>query len=128
MIDDCKNFDFIFVCAALSNYIPEPMDGKIPSNIRGLTLDLRVAPRLIDKLREIVGEERIIAFKAEEKEEDLIKKAKEMSRVFHMVVGNLTSSFGSDRTKIWIFKDGDVLEKEDKKDKLAELIIDKLGG
>ncbi len=128
MIDDCKNFDFIFVCAALSNYIPEPMDGKIPSNIRGLTLDLRVAPRLIDKLREIVGEERIIAFKAEEKEEDLIKKAKEMSRVFHMVVGNLTSSFGSDRTKIWIFKDGDVLKKEDKKDKLAELIIDKLGG
>ena len=128
MIDDCKNFDFIFVCAALSNYIPEPMDGKIPSNIRGLTLDLRVAPRLIDKLREIVGEERIIAFKAEEKEEDLIKKAKEMSRVFHMVVGNLTSSFGSDKTKIWIFKDGDVLEKEDKKDKLAELIIDKLGG
>ncbi len=128
MIDDCKNFDFIFVCAALSNYIPEPMDGKIPSNIRGLTLDLRVAPRLIDKLREIVGEERIIAFKAEEKEEDLIKKAKEMSRVFHMVVGNLTSSFGSDGTKIWIFKDGDVLEKEDKKDKLAELIIDKLGG
>ena len=57
----------------------------------------------------------------------LIKKAREMSRVFYMVVGNLTSSFGSDRTKIWIFRDGNIIEKEDKKDKLAELIVDKLG-
>ena len=127
MINDCKDFDFIFVCAALSNYIPEPMYGKIPSSIGGLTLDLKVAPRLIDKLKEVVGGERIIAFKAEEREEDLIKKAREMSKVFYMIVGNLTSSFGSDRTKIWIFRDGNVIEKEDKKDKLAELIVDKLG-
>ena len=49
MVKYTKKFDFIIVCAALSNYIPRALDGKIPSGIKGLTLDLETAPVIIDE-------------------------------------------------------------------------------
>lgn len=127
MAEDCKRFDYIFVCAALSNYIPKQFEGKIPSDIKGLTLDFSTAPKLIDRLKEIVGGNKIVAFKAESEKKELIEKGKEMAKDFHMVVGNLLTSFGREETRIWIFKGNEVLERGGKKSELAEVIINKLG-
>lgn len=127
MIDDVKEFDFVVVCAALSNYIPRAIKGKIPSGIKGLTIDLDTAPTVLERIKDICKKGKIVAFKAEENEEDLIKKCKELSFKYHMVVGNLTTSFGKEETEIWIFKRGKEVKREKgEKRKLAMHILEEM--
>ena len=64
MIKDIKGFDFIVVCAALSNYIPSGVEGKIPSGIKGLTIDLNVAPNILNGILKMGKGEKVVAFKA----------------------------------------------------------------
>ena len=124
MVKYTKKFDFIIVCAALSNYIPRALDGKIPSGIKGLTLDLETAPTIIDEIRKICKKGKIIVFKAEEREDKLIEKCKDLSNNFYMVVGNLITSFGKEDTTIWIFKKGKMKKVSGNKKDLARHIID----
>jgi len=125
MLKDVKGFDFVIVCAALSNYIPRAMDGKIPSGIKGLTIDMDPAPNILEEIKR-AGRSKIVAFKAEEKEDELISRCEEMVKDYHMVVGNLLTSFGEEKTTIWIFRDGRVSRFEGDKRILSRYIIDEM--
>ena len=125
-VKDTKKFDFIIVCAALSNYIPRALDGKIPSGIKGLTLDLEIAPTIVDEIRKICKKGKIVVFKAEEREDKLIEKCKELSGIFYMVIGNLLTSFGRKDTTIWMFKKGKMKKVGGNKKDLAGYIIDSM--
>ena len=125
MLKDVKGFDFVIVCAALSNYIPRAMDGKIPSGIKGLTIDMDPAPNILEEIKR-AGRSKIVAFKAEEKEDELISRCEEMVKDYHMVVGNLLTSFGEEKTTIWIFRDGRVNRFEGDKRILSRYIIDEM--
>ena len=70
---------------------------------------------------------KIIAFKLEEKEENVIKKAKELleKESLDFVVGNTIESIGKEYTKIWIIgKEGLIKKVEGKKEEIAKHIID----
>lgn len=124
MIKDIKRFDFIVVCAALSNYVPRSIEGKIPSGIKGLTVDMDTAPNILNEISKLCGGERIVAFKAEERESELLDECKDLSKKYRIVVGNLLTSFGKDKTTIWIFEKGKMKKVSGNKRELARYIVD----
>ncbi len=87
-----KGCDLFISSAAISDYTVEPVDHKIKSGQEALTLTLRPAPKLMQKVREKYPELDIIGFKAEANvdKDGLIASAKELMAKYglSMVVAN----------------------------------------
>ncbi len=120
-------FDSIVVCSAIADYLPKKQKGKIPSGKIKLDLELSPAPKIIQKIRSIAPESKLIAFKVEHNKENLKEKAYQLLKKNHLdfVIGNTISAFGKDENEILIInKKGESIHKKDKKEELANYILD----
>lgn len=124
---DLKIFDYIILCAALSDYIPKKHKGKIKSGKEKLVLELFSAPKIISIIRKKAPLAKIIGFKAEEKKANLKAKAMNLLNKNNLdyVVANLIYGFNKNQNEIWIFnKKGKSYYKKGKKEELADYILD----
>ena len=128
IIERSKNFDFIIVCAALANYVPDKFDGKLPSNKDSLTIKLRKSPYVIEELRKLNPNGKVIAFKAEKERKDIEKKALDFLNKFNLdlVVANTLQAFGSEESEVWIVSRRETFYLKGNKKTLAEKILLKL--
>jgi phosphopantothenoylcysteine decarboxylase/phosphopantothenate--cysteine ligase len=129
LVKQASKFNLIVDCAAVIDYKPQRIQGKIPSDKGALTLKFECIPKIIDLLRKEAPNATLVGFKAEEK--DLVKRAKEKLKQVGMefIVANPLSAFGSDETEIKIInKEGKIWEAKGKKSELAEFIFDVIKG
>jgi len=101
---DINNFDVILICAALSDYIPKKIEGKISS----------------DKKSKLVG------FKLEENNNELQEKAYSLLKKNNLdfVIANTISGLIGDKNEMWIIDGkGDSIHKTGKKEDLADWIL-----
>jgi len=120
-------FEAIIVCAAISDYVPKKQKGKIPSGKNDFTLELKPAPKLLPIIRKKAPKSKIIAFKVEDKKENVKKKSMELLKKNNLdfVAGNTISAFEKgDNELIIVNKKGKSIIKKGKKENLANDIID----
>ena len=124
---DIKNFGVIIICAALSDYIPKKIDGKLSSNEKKLILEMSPAPKIIAMLREKVPTSKLIGFKLEENSNELQDKAYSLLKKNNLdfVIANTISGLNDDKNEVRIIdKKGDIIHKTGKKEHLADCILD----
>ncbi len=131
LIDKSKldKFDYVFICAAISDYIPKKQSGKIPSFKNNLKIELKPAEKIIGKIRKKAKKSKIVGFKAEAKKEKIVEKSKKLLEKNNLdyVVGNSISGFSSDENEITIVdKTGKLVSKKGKKEELATFILSKV--
>jgi len=125
LVKQSSKFDFIVDCAAVIDYKPQRMKGKIPSDKEAITLRFERIPKIIDLIREEAKDAILVGFKAEPK--DMVRRAKEKLREVGMdfIVANPLSAFGSDETEIKIIdREGNIRKAKAKKSVLAGFIFD----
>ncbi len=121
------NFDTIFVCAAIANYIPKKHKGKITSGKEALNIEFTHAPNIIEKFRTTSPKSKIIAFKLEENKKNLREKSSQLLKrhKIDFVIANTVSAFGKDENDILIINRNDeCINKKGKKEDLAIFILD----
>jgi len=124
---EIKNFGVIIICAALSDYIPKKIDGKLSSNEKKLILEMSPAPKIIAMLREKAPSSKIIGFKLEENSDKLQNKAYSLLKKNNLdfVIANTISGLNNDKNEVCVIdKKGDIIHKTGKKEQLADWISD----
>jgi len=124
-----KNYDYIFICAAISDYIPTKKKGKIQSKKDEINIKLKPTKKIISKIRTLSPKAKIVGFKAEEKQKNIKEKSLNLLKQnkLDFVIGNTISGFEKDTNEIWIInKDGKSISKKGNKEKLASYILDKV--
>jgi phosphopantothenoylcysteine decarboxylase/phosphopantothenate--cysteine ligase len=124
-----SDFDYIFICAAISDYVPIKKKGKIPSGKKNITIELKSTEKIIEKIRRRAKNTKIIGFKAEEKSRELKEKAIDLLKQnkLDFVVANTIDGFGSDENKILLInKKEKTFHKKAKKDIITNFILDKV--
>ncbi|MBS3778241.1 MAG: bifunctional phosphopantothenoylcysteine decarboxylase/phosphopantothenate--cysteine ligase CoaBC [Candidatus Thermoplasmatota archaeon] len=120
------SFDIIFVCAALSDYIPEKHVGKIDSTAETLTINCKKADKILPLIRKKASKSKIIGFKLAISKNNAIAKAQELlsSVPVNVVVANTITSLDSKKQKVWIISNSkDVTEYSGLKDDVALQIL-----
>lgn len=122
-----RRLDIVLFPAAVSDYSPKKVEGKMPSDESSLTLVMRRNPKLIDGLRAKL----VVGFKAQAKTSDeklvgeslkLMKRAK-----CDLVVANLVEQVKPGKTRVLLVEpDGAVEELQGTKWQVADRIIDKI--
>ena len=123
---DIKNFDVIIICAALSDYIPKKIDGKISSNKKKLVLEMFPAPKIIARLRENAPASKIIGFKLEKNSNELQNKAYNLLKKndLDFVIANTISGLNDDKKEMWLIdRKGDIIHKTGDKEDLTDWIL-----
>jgi len=123
---DIKNFDVILICAALSDYIPKKIDGKISSDEKKLVLEMFPAPKIIAMLREKAPASKLVGFKLEENNNELQEKAYNLLKKNNLdfVIANTISGLNGDKNEMWIIDGkGDTIHKTGNKEDLADWIL-----
>ena len=120
-----KRADIVFFPAAVSDYSPRPVPGKIDSGHSKVELILKRNPKLIDKLRAKF----IVGFKAQAKmtDEQLINEAVALAKrsKCNLVVANRVEDVSRGKTTVLVVEsDGDFEKLEGTKYKVADGIID----
>jgi len=124
---DLDNFDIIILCAALSDYIPIKKNGKIPSGIEKLNIELNPSEKIIGLLRNKAKNAKLIGFKVEENKKTLEKKARNLleKNKLDYVIANTIEGFEKDTNEIFIIdKNGKSFNKKGKKDQLSNFILE----
>ena len=122
-----NNFDIIILCAALADYKPDKIQGKISSKSEKLVIELKPTEKIIAILRKLAPKATIVGFKLEESSKMLKKRMEELIDKYSIdyVVGNTISALHKDETEIWIMdKKGNISNKKGSKFKLADQIFD----
>ena len=122
-----NKFDYIFVCAAISDYIPKKQKGKISSDKNKITIELKPTQKIISKIRKKASKPKIIGFKVEEKKDNLKQKSMKVLEGNNLdyIVGNTIQAFDRDINEIWVFnKKGKTFHKKGKKENIAEYILE----
>jgi phosphopantothenoylcysteine decarboxylase/phosphopantothenate--cysteine ligase len=122
-----KRFDIVFFPAAVSDYSPKRVEGKMPSDKRTIELVLRRNPKLIDGIKAKM----VVAFKAQARigDDELIREAMNLAKRSgcSFVVANRIEQVKPGRARvILVGKDGDTEQLEGTKYQVADGIIDKV--
>jgi phosphopantothenoylcysteine decarboxylase/phosphopantothenate--cysteine ligase len=114
-------YDIIIVCAALSDYIPEKMNGKIASDNEILTITCKKAEKILSIIRKKAQNTILIGFKLDITEKTLLKKSENLLKQYQLdyVIANTTKSLNKIHTKAWIITDSKIIPIEDTKENLA---------
>lgn len=122
MVMEAEPFDVAICSAAISDFIPDRRAGKIPSGGE-LTLKLKPFGKVLDA---IVGKSRFaVGFKLEAKDDEAVKKGKDLLRKgVAMVVANTTSDLQSEVRRIHIITQGGVVEVVGTRSEIAKRIVD----
>jgi phosphopantothenoylcysteine decarboxylase/phosphopantothenate--cysteine ligase len=119
--------DIVLFPAAVSDFSPKKVSGKISSDQDQITIVLRRTPKLIDKMKGRF----VVGFKAQSKmkDEDLVKEALALARRSRcrFVVANSVENVKKGSTKVIIVThDGAVEDIEGTKAEVADRIIDRV--
>ena len=124
-----KDFDIIVSSAAISDFIPEKVEGKISSDREELIIKLKRNVKVLKELRKKFEDKIIVGFKAEYDvdEKELIERAKKRLDEYglNMIVANDLSKyyFGSDETEAYIITNKYVKKVKGSKNMVAEEIV-----
>lgn len=124
--ESLDSFDIIFVCAALSDYIPEKHAGKIDSTAETLTIKCKKTDKILPLIRKSASNSKIIGFKlASSKNEAIAKAQKLLSSVqVDVVVANTISSLDSKKQTVWmVSSEREPIRYSDLKDDVALQIL-----
>ncbi|MGB0653736.1 MAG: bifunctional phosphopantothenoylcysteine decarboxylase/phosphopantothenate--cysteine ligase CoaBC [Thermoplasmatota archaeon] len=101
---DLAVFDQIWMPAALADYAPEPVAGKIGSEQAELTLALKPTGKVIEAIRRAAPAPRttLVAFKAESDADALLDRARSRLERYgaQFIVANTTAAFAADATEV----------------------------
>jgi len=127
--NDPLDFDAIILCAAISDYSPEPHTGKIRSGKEELTITLHPTPKVIREIRSKAGKSFLVGYKAEAgiDEEKLVERAEKRMKETgcDLMVANLLEDVGVDETRAFILdKEGDVGEGTGSREKVVESLLE----
>ena len=123
------DYDIIVMCAALADYIPYRMKGKISSIEKELLLTLHQAPKVIEILRKKFNGY-LVGFKLESnvEKEKLIeiaqKKLKDVN--LDLVIANDIKNYSENENEIIIVDRSNFVFVKDRKNRIAEKIIEKI--
>jgi phosphopantothenoylcysteine decarboxylase/phosphopantothenate--cysteine ligase len=124
-----KGFDAVLVPAALSDYAPEPREGKVPSDRGDLTLRLKALPKALDELRKHAAGV-LVPFKAEARvtEVELVERARASlrKRGAPFVVANLLSEVSAERARVLLVDERSATPVEGTKDEVARAVVERL--
>jgi phosphopantothenoylcysteine decarboxylase/phosphopantothenate--cysteine ligase len=125
------NYDITIVCAAISDYSPEKMPGKIPSGKEELLITLKPVPKVISAVRSADPKAYLVGFKAEfdVDEHALIDKA--FSRLktleLQMIVANDLKEVTKDENHVFILRaSGARREASGSKIEISEIIFNEI--
>jgi len=124
---DIKTFDIIILCAALSDYFPEKVKGKISSEKEKIKIHLSQAPKIISRLRSLAPKSKIVGFKLESEREKIKKSSVELLKKNNLdfVVGNTVKAIENDKNEIWIVdKNNRIFHKKGSKPEISDFIFD----
>ena len=101
--NDIGRFDIIILCASLSDYTLDKIQGKIKSDKEKLILELKQSPKIISMLRKKAPNSIIIGFKLGENNKKVIKDAEKLLDVHKLnyVIANVLSAINSEENKVW---------------------------
>lgn len=120
-----KKYDVILHCAAVSDYLLEPQEGKISSSSRQLILRLTQAPKIIEIMRRLDPKAFLVMFKLEGKVSDavLLKRALEAKKRVSadLVVAN---RFQDGKYRGFVLGSKDVLARSGSKKELASSLFE----
>ncbi|MBN2603764.1 MAG: bifunctional phosphopantothenoylcysteine decarboxylase/phosphopantothenate--cysteine ligase CoaBC [Candidatus Thermoplasmatota archaeon] len=120
-------FNIIVLCAALADYKPDKINGKISSKREKLIIELKPTKKIMTILRKLAPKATIVGFKLEESSESLKKSMEELIDRYSIdfVVGNIISALNKDETEIWLMdKKYKTLNKKGSKLEIADQIFD----
>jgi phosphopantothenoylcysteine decarboxylase/phosphopantothenate--cysteine ligase len=124
--NDLNTFDMIIVCAAISDYIINKKVGKISSGKKKLIIELSPAPKIIKRLKEKTLKSKIIGFKLEEKQDEIVEKAFNLLKKNNLdfVVANTIYGLENVKNKMWIVdKKRNVINIDGTKEILTDQIL-----
>ena len=126
MIKRKKQYDVIIVPAALSDFIPAKVKGKLDSS-EAISLKMKKAPKIIDSIRK-KHKGLLYSFKLGSKisDKELIKKAKELLKKSDCVIANYSEALGSKKNKIAIVDKDNVEWIKGTKIELSKTILEKI--
>lgn len=96
-----RDWDMIWMPAAIGDYAPGRAEGKLPSEKKALELTLHPLPKVIEALRKRSPKAFLVAFKAEATSKGLETRARERLRRYkaQAIVANAAASFGAENTQ-----------------------------
>ncbi len=126
MIAKMGKYDAIIVPAALSDFIPTKVKGKLDSS-KAISLKMKKAPKIIDSIRK-KHKGLLYSFKLGSKisDKELIKKAKELLKKSDCVIANYSEALGSEKNKIAIVDKDNVEWIKGTKIELSKTILEKI--
>ena len=125
---DMEKFDIIIVCAALSDFIPENISGKIGSDKESLIVTCKQADKILEIIREKTETSIIVGFKLGTDEKSVLKKAQilQKEQMLDYVIANTTSAIGTNDTDAWIIKRSKIIPIKGSKVHLAESLFNEI--
>jgi len=124
MVKEEDRFDVAISCAAISDFIPERMAGKIPSGGE-LTLHMKPAKKVLDRLVE--KSRFVIGFKLEADWGEAVKEGKKLiERGVKITIVNEVSDIQSDVKRVGIVEADNASEVIGTREEIAEKILDRV--
>ena len=123
--------DIAFFAAGISDYAPDPVEGKIESGEETIDLKLRRTRKVIDKFKGIHPDCILIGYKAERVDDrkELMRRAyKRMKKVgMDLVVANDLKDVKEEENKVVVInKNKDAFEIQGTKAEIARFLLDKV--
>ena len=120
-----RRYDIVFFPAAVSDFSPTKVPGKMSSDQKSVTLVLKKNPKLIDKIRAKV----VVGFKAQARvdEDELIRQAEELivRSKCALVVANDVADVAKGKTQVVVVKkDGSTEKLAGTKHEVADKLMD----
>ncbi len=129
--ESMMDYHAVIVPAAISDYIPERQEGKIPSGMPELIVRFKPAEKVIEHIRRRF-DGILVAFKLEtvEDTEELIRRAEKRASQYRidLMVANRLSDVGRKKTRAYLIKENEVKGFEGTKRELAREILDIISG
>ncbi|MHC1596712.1 MAG: bifunctional phosphopantothenoylcysteine decarboxylase/phosphopantothenate--cysteine ligase CoaBC, partial [Methermicoccaceae archaeon] len=131
-VEECeKGCDVFVASAAVSDYAPARMKGKVPSGMEDMSIRLKPTPKVLERVVEVAPKAVLVGFKAETHASDaeLERCAKELKMRYGLsiVVANDISKggMGTPDNRVLIVGEG-TRAVEGEKDKIAHEIVDEI--
>jgi phosphopantothenoylcysteine decarboxylase/phosphopantothenate--cysteine ligase len=125
--NDISNFDIIILCAALSDYTIDKVEGKIKSEKQNLLLRLEKSPKIISFIRRKAKNTILVGFKLDESKEKVISEAKKMiqNNNINYMIANILTAIDSEKNEVWILnKNGKIKNLKGHKIDITNKILD----
>lgn len=127
LVEHCKKAHYLYMVAAVSDFIPNFKSQKLDRTLGDITLNLSPNKDIIKHIKAKFNKLKVIGFSAQ-MNDDLSYKKLNDKNCDYLVINNINDNyFGSDQNKVTIIDKDNIILKSDNLDKnnVASLIINK---